>query len=88
MLNRQSNPGIFIEDIYIYKHIKNNNFNKQEILQILSPEDIDAAYKTISSWKNYSPTPLIFLNKLNKKGSTLSNLSGPPKLNKITAFFT
>ena len=26
---------------------KNNNFNKQEILQILSPEDIDAAYKTI-----------------------------------------
>ena len=46
---------------------KNNNFNKQEILQILSPEDIDAAYKTISSWKNYSPTPLISLNKLNKK---------------------
>ncbi len=45
---------------------KNNNFNKQEILQILSPEDIDAAYKTISSWKNYSPTPLISLNKLNK----------------------
>ena len=43
---------------------KNNNFNKQEILQILSPEDIDAAYKTISSWKNYSPTPLIRLNKL------------------------
>ena len=46
---------------------KNNNFNKQEILQILSPEDIDAAYKTISSWKNYSPTPLILLNKLNEK---------------------
>ena len=45
---------------------KNNNFNKQEILQILSPEDIDAAYKTISSWKNYSPTPLISLVKLSK----------------------
>ena len=27
------------------------------------------------------------LNKLNRKGSTFSNLSGPPKLNKITAFF-
>jgi hypothetical protein len=27
------------------------------------------------------------LNKLNKKGSTFSILSGPPKLNKITAFF-
>ena len=26
------------------------------------------------------------LNKLNKKGSTLSKLSGPPKLNKTTAF--
>ena len=46
---------------------KNNNFNKKEILQILSSNDIDLAYKTISSWKNYSPTPLISLNKLNKK---------------------
>ena len=27
------------------------------------------------------------LNKLNKNGLTFSNLSGPPKLNKITAFF-
>ena len=25
--------------------------------------------------------------QLNKKGSTFSNLSGPPKLNSITAFF-
>ena len=52
---------------------KKNNFNKKEILQILSPKDIDEAYKTISSWKNYSPTPLISLDKLNE------NL----KLNKI-----
>ena len=36
---------------------KNNNFNKKEILKILSSEDIDEAYKTISSWNNYSPTP-------------------------------
>ena len=27
------------------------------------------------------------LNKLNKNGSTFSNLSGPPKLKRITAFF-
>ena len=46
---------------------KNNNFNKKEILKILSSEDIDEAYKVISSWNNYSPTPLISLNKLNEK---------------------
>ena len=46
---------------------KNNNFNKKEILQILSAEDIDIAYKTISSWDNYLSTPLISLNKLNNK---------------------
>ena len=46
---------------------KNNNFNKTEILKILSHEDIDEAFKTISGWKNYSPTPLILLNKLNEK---------------------
>ena len=46
---------------------KNNSFNKKEILKILSSEDIDLAYKTISSWNNYLPTPLISLNKLNEK---------------------
>ena len=46
---------------------KNSNFNKEKILQILSAEDIDIAYKTISSWDNYLSTPLISLNKLNEK---------------------
>jgi len=46
---------------------KNNSFNKKEILQILPSEDIDLAYKTISSWNDYLPTPLISLNKLNEK---------------------
>jgi diaminopropionate ammonia-lyase len=46
---------------------KNSNFNKKKILQILSAEDIDIAYKTISSWDNYLSTPLILLNKLNEK---------------------
>ena len=46
---------------------KNSNFNKNEILKILSSDDIDEAYKAISNWDNYSPTPLISLNKLNDK---------------------
>ena len=46
---------------------KNNNFNKNKILKILSPKNIDEAYKTISSWDGYSSTPLISLNKLNQK---------------------
>ena len=53
-----------------YKKIlinKNSNFSKNEILKILSQDDIDEAYKIISNWDNYSPTPLILLNKLNNK---------------------
>ena len=46
---------------------KNNNFNKDEILKILPSEDIDEAFKTISSWDGYSSTSLISLNKLNEK---------------------
>ena len=46
---------------------KNSNFSKNEILKILSQDDIDEAYKIISNWDNYSPTPLILLNKLNNK---------------------
>jgi len=45
---------------------KNNNFNKNDILNVLSKNDIDEAYKTISSWNNYSPTPLVSLNKLSE----------------------
>ena len=46
---------------------KNNNFIKKEILKILSIQDIDEAYEIISGWSGYSSTPLISLNKLNKK---------------------
>ena len=46
---------------------KNNNFDKKKILKILSAEDIDVAYKTVSGWDNYLSTPLISLNKLNEK---------------------
>ena len=53
-----------------YSHlIKNENdrFSKNNILNILTKNEIDEAYRTISKWKNYSPTPLISLNKLSKK---------------------
>ena len=46
---------------------KNNKFNRDEILKILSSEAIDDAYNTISKWNGYVPTPLISLNKLNEK---------------------
>tara|TARA_B100001996_G_C18649221_1_gene588697 strand:- start:177 stop:1304 length:1128 start_codon:yes stop_codon:yes gene_type:complete len=45
---------------------KNYNFNKNAILNILTEQDIDEAYKTISQWDGYSPTPLISLNKLSE----------------------
>tara|TARA_B100000902_G_scaffold150833_1_gene147381 strand:+ start:3729 stop:4856 length:1128 start_codon:yes stop_codon:yes gene_type:complete len=46
---------------------KNFIFDKNKILNILSKKDIDEAYSSISNWKNYSPTPLIELNKLSKE---------------------
>ena len=42
-------------------------FSRKEVLKHLSKKKIDSAYKKISSWKNYNPTPLLNLNKLNKK---------------------
>ena len=43
---------------------KKYNFDKNEILTQLPEKFINEAIKTISSWKDYSPTPLIKLNKL------------------------
>ena len=45
----------------------NYSFNQKKILSSLSKKDIDAAYSSISHWKNYAPTPLIELNKLSKE---------------------
>ena len=53
-----------------YSHFLENekdNFSKNDILSVLSKHEIDEAYDTISRWENYSPTPLISLNKLSKK---------------------
>ena len=54
---------------HLWKHSefienKNFSFDKNKILNSLSKKDIDDAYSSISSWKGYSPTPLIELNKL------------------------
>jgi len=46
---------------------KNFSFDKIKILNLLSKKDIDEAYLSISNWENYSPTPLIELNKLSKE---------------------
>jgi len=46
---------------------KNSKFDKSKILKILSSETIDEAYNIISKWNDYSPTPLISLNKLKDK---------------------
>tara|TARA_B100000427_G_scaffold131132_1_gene109087 strand:+ start:1758 stop:2885 length:1128 start_codon:yes stop_codon:yes gene_type:complete len=46
---------------------KKYTFNKESILNVLPEKDIDEAYNIISKWDNYSPTPLIYLNKLTNK---------------------
>ena len=52
------------------------------------PEGDLGFLKAISkSYNKDIPLDKSYLNKLKRKGSTLSNLSGPPRLNKITALF-
>ena len=46
---------------------KNYSFNKKEILNSLTSKEIDDAYKSISNWEGYSPTPLLSLNKLSRE---------------------
>ncbi|MDA9664634.1 diaminopropionate ammonia-lyase [Candidatus Pelagibacter sp.] len=46
---------------------KNYLFDKSQILKLISKNEIDEAYNSISKWDGYSPTPLISLNKLSKE---------------------
>ncbi len=46
---------------------KNYSFDNNKIFNSLSKKEIDEAYLSISSWEDYSPTPLIELNKLSKE---------------------
>ena len=50
---------------YIYN--KNYNFDRKKILDICDENNVIDAYKTISGWKGYEPTPLINLHKLSRK---------------------
>ena len=52
----------------ISSYIKNKkyNFDRSKILKHLPEKFIDEAIQSISSWENYSPTPLLKLNKLNE----------------------
>ena len=46
---------------------KNYSFDKKQILNSLSEQEIDDAYSSISKWEGYTPTPLVSLNKLSKE---------------------
>ena len=46
---------------------KNYSFNKEEILNYITKEQIDEAHSTISKWESYEPTPLLLLHKLSKE---------------------
>ena len=46
---------------------KNYLFDKSQILKLISKNEIDDAYNSISKWDGYSPTPLISLDKLSKE---------------------
>ena len=54
-------------EISTFLENKKYTFNKESILNVLPEKDIDEAYNIISKWDNYSPTPLIYLNKLTNK---------------------
>ena len=63
---------MIISDEHLWKYSefienKNYSFNQNQILKSLSKKDIDDAYSSISSWENYTPTPLIELNKLSNE---------------------
>ena len=51
------------------KFISNENFefDRSKILKILKGDLLEDAYKTISKWQKYRPTPLESLNKLSKE---------------------
>jgi len=46
---------------------KNFEFDRSKILKILNSDFLEDAYKTISKWQKYQPTPLESLNKLSKE---------------------
>ena len=61
------------KDLYLNqkftKFINNENFgfDRSKILKILNSDLLEDAYKTISKWQKYQPTPLESLNKLSEE---------------------
>ena len=45
----------------------NYNFDKNQIFNVLSKDEMDEAFNTISRWEDYSPTPLENLNHLSSE---------------------
>ena len=50
-----------------FLHNKNYKFNRNYILKWLPSYFLKDSYKTVSKWRNYVPTPLLSLDKLQKK---------------------
>ena len=57
-----------IKNWTLTKSLKNNNFGfkRNYVLRFVPSLLITNAFKSISSWKNYKPTPLLKLDKLQK----------------------
>ena len=66
------------------KFINNENFefDRSKILKILNSDLLEDAYRTISKWQKYQPTPLESLNKLCKELG-LKNIFSVPELKKV-----
>ena len=57
-----------IKNWTLTKSLKNNNFSfkRNYVLRFVPSLLLTNAFKSISSWKNYKPTPLLKLDKLQK----------------------
>ena len=67
------------------KFINNENFefDRSKILRILNSDLLEDAYKTISKWQKYQPTPLESLSKLSKKLGFIQYMFLQEEMNQI-----
>ena len=66
----------------VTKFIKNTNYDfvRKQILSVCGEDKVDDALNLISNWENYNSTPLLELNKLSKKTTSLNILIATPDL--------
>ena len=62
-----SNTEVFGWKFCKFINNKNYDFKRDKILDVCGEDNVIDAYDMISGWENYSPTPLVKLNKLSKK---------------------